>query len=184
MRATRALLVDRVGRVRREGLTIKDLDNQAYLFRAALSELRAEVTMRTRNESAAMRTATAALRREVDRLDVKMKEDVSTLKHEIQMELDSRKNESKAELKQQDIMIEEVLNKAIVSIGDLRADMEEVKWDNMRKSVATLGAFLVVMVISMELRPKQGPTTSLPPRSHNGEPKHTEGEAFEQPSYP
>lgn len=27
MRATRALLVDRVGRVRREGLTIKDLDN-------------------------------------------------------------------------------------------------------------------------------------------------------------
>jgi hypothetical protein len=27
MRATRALLVDRVGRVRREGLTAKDLDN-------------------------------------------------------------------------------------------------------------------------------------------------------------
>lgn len=27
MRATRALLVDRVGRVRREGLTVKDLDN-------------------------------------------------------------------------------------------------------------------------------------------------------------
>lgn len=27
MRATRALLVDRIGRVRREGLAIKDLDN-------------------------------------------------------------------------------------------------------------------------------------------------------------
>lgn len=27
MRATRALLVDRIGRVRREGLTVKDLDN-------------------------------------------------------------------------------------------------------------------------------------------------------------
>lgn len=27
MRATRALLVDRVGRVRREGLAVKDLDN-------------------------------------------------------------------------------------------------------------------------------------------------------------
>ena len=38
--------------------------------------------MSTRNESAAIRTATAALRREVDRLDVKMKEDVGTLKHE------------------------------------------------------------------------------------------------------
>jgi len=106
MRATRALLVDRIGKVRREGLTVKDLDNQAYLFRAALSELRAELTMSTKNDSAAIRAATAALRREVDLLDVKMKENVGNLKHEIQMELDSRKNEAKADLKQQDINIE------------------------------------------------------------------------------
>jgi len=55
---------------------------QAYLFRAALSELRAEMTMSTKNDSAAIRAATAALRREVDRLDVKMKEDIGNLKHE------------------------------------------------------------------------------------------------------
>ncbi|KII94796.1 hypothetical protein PLICRDRAFT_97748 [Plicaturopsis crispa FD-325 SS-3] len=162
MRACRALLVDRLGRVRREGLTVKDLDNQAYLFRAALSELRAETTLRTRNDSAAIRTATAALRREVDRLDVRMKEDVATLKHEIQMELDSRKNEVRTDAKQQDIMIEELLNKAIVTIGDLRTDIEEVKWENMRKSVAALGAFLVVIVLSMELR--QTPAPRTPPQ--------------------
>ncbi|KIK98746.1 hypothetical protein PAXRUDRAFT_9338 [Paxillus rubicundulus Ve08.2h10] len=183
MRATRALLVDRVGRVRREGLTMQDLDNQAYLFRAALSELRAEQSARSRNESAAMRAAIAALRREVDRLDVKMKEDLGNLKHEyvnrepclagspeasenrIQMEVDTRRNESKAELKQQSIAIEEVLNKAIVELGDLRASMEEVRWDNMRKAVAALGGFLVVIVIFMELshfkQSKKPP--SLPP---------------------
>jgi signal transduction histidine kinase len=102
MRASRALLVDRVGRVKKEGLTVKDLDNvrihadisasthrhirsnfqQAYLFRAALSEFRAEMTLRTRNDSAAIRSATAALRREVDSLDVKMKEVIGSLKHE------------------------------------------------------------------------------------------------------
>ena len=38
--------------------------------------------MGTRNESATMRTATAALRREVDALDGRMKEDLSGLKHE------------------------------------------------------------------------------------------------------
>lgn len=38
--------------------------------------------MRTRNESAAMRTASAALRREVDALDGRMKEDIAILKHE------------------------------------------------------------------------------------------------------
>ncbi|KAJ7507727.1 hypothetical protein B0H11DRAFT_139138 [Mycena galericulata] len=162
MRATRALLVDRVGRVRREGLTVKDLDNQAYLFRAALAELRAEITMSTNNDSAAMRTATAALRREVDRLDIKMKEDIATLKHEIQMELDSRKNEAKSDFKQQDIAIEELLNKAVVSISDLRTDVEEIKWDNMRRAVVTLSAFLVVIVMTMELRPKPRPTPPPP----------------------
>ncbi|THG98570.1 hypothetical protein EW026_g3653 [Hermanssonia centrifuga] len=135
MRATRALLVNRIGRVRREALTVKDLESQAYLFKAALSELRTEITMYMRNESAAMRTACSALRREVDALDGRMKEDIANLKHEIQMELDSRKNEAKNDLKQMDIEVEEILNKSLVSLGEHRTLVEEVKWDNMRKSV-------------------------------------------------
>lgn len=55
---------------------------QAYLFKAALSELRTELTLLTRNESAAMRTASTALRKEVDVVDGRMKEDISNLKHE------------------------------------------------------------------------------------------------------
>ncbi|KAF5322479.1 hypothetical protein D9619_000421 [Psilocybe cf. subviscida] len=154
MRATRALLVDRIGRVRREGLAVKDLDNQAYLFRAALSELRAEMTANTKNDSASIRAATSALRREVDKLDVKMKEDVGNLKHEIQMELDSRKNEVKADFKRQDITIEELLNKAIINVSDLRTDVEEIKWDNMRKTVVTLSAFVLVIIVMMEFQPR------------------------------
>lgn len=71
------------------------------------------------------------------------------------MELDSRKNEAKADLKEQDIAIEvrelplgdrrfflilfplvqELLNKAIVNISDLRTVVEEIKWENMRRAV-------------------------------------------------
>ena len=69
------------------------------------------------------------------------------------MELDSRKNEAKADLKQQDINIEvsdtkfpiptmtqhfslqTLLNKAIIDISDMRTDVEEIKWDIMRKAV-------------------------------------------------
>ncbi len=70
-----------------------------------------------------MRSATAALRREVDALDGQMKEDIGALKHEfvlhsiegphcsfsvvrIQMELDSRKNEAKNDIKRMDIQNE------------------------------------------------------------------------------
>lgn len=38
--------------------------------------------MRTRSEFAALRTASAALRRDVDALSGKLKEDIATLKHE------------------------------------------------------------------------------------------------------
>ncbi|KAG6855125.1 hypothetical protein C0991_006054 [Blastosporella zonata] len=177
MRATRALLVDRIGKVRRDGLTVKDLDNQAYLFRAALSELRAEITMMTKNDSAGIRTSTTALRREVDKLDVKMKEDLDTLKHEIQMDVESRKNETKSDHKQRDIAIEEVLNKVIVSVSDLRTDVEEIKWENMRRAVLTLSAFVLFIIIMLEVRPKAKPPTSpptpLPIRSPR--PEHSNG---------
>ncbi|KAI0049604.1 hypothetical protein FA95DRAFT_1556699 [Auriscalpium vulgare] len=164
MRATRALLVDRLGRVKRDGLMYKDLDNQAYLFRAALSELRTEVTVLTRSDTARVSAGSTALRREVDALQAKMKEDIQTLKHEIQMDVDSRKNEARNESKKVDLEIEGVLNKSLVSLYDLRSDMEEVKWDNMRKSVVALSAFLVVIVLSMELRPKPKP---IPPPMQN-----------------
>ncbi|TFY78174.1 hypothetical protein EWM64_g5834 [Hericium alpestre] len=172
MRATRALLVDRIGRVRREGLTTKDLDNQAYLFRAALSEVRTEVTMRSKSEHAGLNTQIAALRRDTDALGSKMKEDLAILKHEVQMDVESRKNESKTEAKRLDIEIEGVLNKSLVTLYDLRSDMEEVKWDNMRKSVAALSAFLIVIVLSLELRPRPKPTPppSTPNAPHNPQP--------------
>ncbi|KAK2466160.1 hypothetical protein APHAL10511_001802 [Amanita phalloides] len=176
MRATRALLVDRTGKVQREGLTTKDLDNQAYLFRAALSELRGEITTSIKNNSSTISTATNAIRREVERLDVKMKEDLGTMKHEIQMELESRKNEAKSELKRQDIAIEELLNKAIVSISDLRTDVEEVKWDNMRKTVVTLFAFIMVIIIGMEIQPKTPPIPPPRPPSPLPESEHTSRE--------
>ena len=41
-----------------------------------------------------------------------------------------------------------------MSVSDLRTDVEEVKWDNMRRAVVTLFAFLAVIVASMELWPK------------------------------
>lgn len=160
--------------MKNEALNTKDLDNQAYLFRAALSELRAELSLNIRNESAAINSATAALRRDVERLDVKMKEDITNLKHEIQMELDSRKNEAKADLKQQDIAIEELLNKSIVDISDLRTVVEENKWENMRRAVLTLAAFVVVIIIGMEIQPNPKPNATSPPHRDTS-PPHAEG---------
>jgi len=123
---------------------------QAYLFNAASSELRNEVTLRLRNELASLHTVTATIRREVDALGTQINEDVSNMKHEIQMEVGNRKNEAKNELKRQDIVIESMYNRMMGSLGDLRTEVEVAKWDNMRKSVAALSAFLVLILVGME----------------------------------
>lgn len=126
--------------------------------------------MRTRNESAAMRTANAALRRDVDALDGRMKEDVANLKHECAnmpwclfkpfiLVAESRWNwttgrtkprmtkskwispsrlvtrPAESHLRIDTRLQQEVHNKSLVSLGELRTMMEEVRWDNMRKSV-------------------------------------------------
>jgi hypothetical protein len=77
------------------------------------------------------------------------------------------------------------LNKSLVTLGDLRTIVEEVKWNNMRKAVgqcvhlfhsvdahglhpAALGGFLLVIIISMEMlvtkkqkEPKKPPPPEL-----------------------
>ncbi|KAE8233488.1 hypothetical protein CF326_g1473 [Tilletia indica] len=59
--------------------------------------LRTEMQVRARNDGTALRSMATLLQREVDALDLKMREEISMLKHDIQIEMNSRK----AELKEQ-----------------------------------------------------------------------------------
>lgn len=82
MTATRSLLIDRISRIRSISLDVKDLDNQAYLFRAALSELRTEATVRTKNATAGVGSTLGALKRDIEALGGGMKEKIGELRHE------------------------------------------------------------------------------------------------------
>lgn len=85
--------------------------------------MRTEVTTRSRAETAAIRAQSAALRRDVDALNARLKESIDGLKHEcverlrltlllikrsyrVQMDVDSRKNEEKGATKTVDLEIE------------------------------------------------------------------------------
>lgn len=52
------------------------------MFNAALSELRTELSVQTRNDGLALKAMAVAIRREVEQLEQKMQEDIQTLKHE------------------------------------------------------------------------------------------------------
>jgi hypothetical protein len=63
----------------------------------------------------------------------------------------------------------------MIDLGDLRAKMEENKWESMRSSIATLFAFIVLIIVAMELRPKP-----KPPPPPVREIKHPEAEGLER----
>ncbi|KAG9008938.1 hypothetical protein FRB94_005504 [Tulasnella sp. JGI-2019a] len=163
MKATRGLLVDRIRNTYNDVVQVKDFDNGAYLFRAALSELRTELTMRTRKETATLRTALTALRKETDILDAKMKEDIASLKHDIQMDMNNRKAEAKADAKLAELAMEDLHHRTIVRIGDLRTDIEQAKWNNTRRGVLVIGTLVIFVIFSMELAPKKPAPPPPPP---------------------
>ena len=120
MEATRHLIVSRGKRVIDHHISKTEVDNQAYLFTAALSELRTELQVRARNDAAALRSMVTLLQREVDGLNQKMREDVAGMKHDIQVDMNNRKGEAKEEQNTLEQEIQDLNNRFTISISDLK----------------------------------------------------------------
>lgn len=82
MRATKHLLISEEEHSLANLVGKQDLENQAYLFRAALDELQTEVQVQCRNDAIALRSANGQLQREIDAVTQKLREDIHDLKNE------------------------------------------------------------------------------------------------------
>ncbi|WWC73684.1 uncharacterized protein I206_107656 [Kwoniella pini CBS 10737] len=144
-------------------------DNMAaYLFNAALSELRTELSVQARNDGLALKAMAGAIRREVEGLEQKLKEDVQVLKHDIEMDMNNRKAETRTEMKGFDIYIEEINNKFTISLGDLRTEIESVKWDATRRAISIIILIVVATIavstfLATDAEPKTPQPKVIPP---------------------
>ncbi|WWD22587.1 hypothetical protein CI109_107080 [Kwoniella shandongensis] len=144
MEGVREMIVKRGTGTRDTMVGKEEMENAAYLFNAALSELRTELSVQARNDGLAIGAMTGAIRREVESLEQKIKEDIQTLKHDIEMDMNNRKAETRTEMKGFDIYIEEINNKFTISLGDLRTEIEAVKWEATRRAIS----FIIIIVIA------------------------------------
>ncbi|WOO81419.1 putative protein [Vanrija pseudolonga] len=143
MEAARGLITRRADRATGNMLSKEELDNEVYLFKAALSKLGTEFNVRTRNAGIAARDDLSAIRRELDAVEIKMAEEMQILKHDIEIEVNDRKTETRSEIKSFDIAIEEINNRATISVGDLKTEIESAKWEATRRAIT----IIVVLVI-------------------------------------
>lgn len=114
-----------------------------------MSELRTEIQMMRKAESTQLRLDALALQRQLEMLDQRMREDLQTMKTEVEMDVEMRRSASRSDAKDIELRIQELDNKFTVRLGDLRTAMERYKWDTTRRlllalvAVAVLGTYLI-----------------------------------------
>ncbi|TXT13682.1 hypothetical protein VHUM_01049 [Vanrija humicola] len=163
MEAARGLITRRADRATGNMLSKEELDNEVYLFKAALSKLGTEFNLRTRNAGIAARDDLSAIRRELDAVEVKMAEEMQILKHDIEIEVNDRKTETRSEIKSFDIAIEEINNRATISVGDLKTEIESAKWEATRRAI-TIIVVLVICGVGISSLTIPDPAAVEPPK--------------------
>ncbi|KAI8599923.1 hypothetical protein EDD21DRAFT_378564 [Dissophora ornata] len=138
MRSMKALIGQHTNKIRKNMLTKGDLENESYLFKAALTELRTELQILRKNDAAALAIRTEIISREIDSLNQKLREDIANVKNDIAIDMNSRKSDVREEQKQLEIRIQSMSNHYMAQLGDMRTKMEAAKWETTRKGMGKI----------------------------------------------
>ncbi|BEJ12523.1 hypothetical protein CspHIS471_0209830 [Cutaneotrichosporon sp. HIS471] len=130
MEAVRSMIIHRTEIAQTRMLSREEMDNDAYRFKAALSDIRTGHSMRSRRDGVALR---------------------------IEIETNNRKDETRSDMKRFDIAREEINNKFTISLGDLRTEIEGAKWDATRRAIAIIVTLVVIGVVVSTMGSKPAP---------------------------
>ncbi|KAJ2446195.1 hypothetical protein GGI03_007554, partial [Coemansia sp. RSA 2337] len=94
--------------VQAEMLTKSDLENDAYLFRAALQELRMEMQMTRKNDQSLLESQAAGISREIESLFQRTNDQIANLRSDIEIEMNNHKHDTSLEMKGMDMELHEL----------------------------------------------------------------------------
>ncbi|KAJ1877175.1 hypothetical protein LPJ57_004088, partial [Coemansia sp. RSA 486] len=134
-------------RVSNSMLSRSDLENDAYLFRSALQELRTETQVIRKNDQAILESQAAAISRDIDSLAQKIADEISNLRSEIEIELNNRRHETNHEMKSLDMELHDLASKYQVVVGEMKTGIEAIKLESIRRGLVT--AVLTTLLISV-----------------------------------
>ena len=102
-------------------------ENEAYLYQAALQDLRSELTTERKTDATSISLKLASCFREVDRLKQNFVENMHNLRSEAQLELNGRKQEVSEDRRRDEMRVQEIQNGIVVGISDLKTEIEMMK---------------------------------------------------------
>ncbi|RKP09261.1 hypothetical protein THASP1DRAFT_22869 [Thamnocephalis sphaerospora] len=148
MEAMSELLTHGGTETRRQMLDKDDLENERYLFRAALDELRTEIEVLRRTDHATLKAESDTVARDVDVLTQRLREGIATLRQENQVVMNSRKLEQRADEKEMDVRVQDLNDQLMVKLGEVRTQVEAMKMAATRNAMVMVfwtGALVMVI---------------------------------------
>ncbi|KAI9222752.1 hypothetical protein BC828DRAFT_364909 [Blastocladiella britannica] len=144
------LLASTVRAAHADMITTLDVENETYLYKAALAELGTELRMTRQTDSAALKSELDRIARDLDHLAQRARDDISTAKSDLTIDLNNRKSEIREDGKVMEMRLQEVNNKLTVLCSDIKTDVETLKFDATKDVLVRLffGAVLLLAVMS------------------------------------
>ncbi|KAF9877279.1 hypothetical protein CkaCkLH20_04979 [Colletotrichum karsti] len=147
MKAIRAILAHNLD-VAQESLVSKsDVENETYLFRAACSELSAEVKNNQKLADEEMRQKRTLLQHEVDILTQSLNQELLTLNDNVRGMFNDRKMAVREEQKAGESVIQQINYKISLHLSsDAKSEIEGLRWILIRRSVIGI-LFMAVLTL-------------------------------------
>lgn len=152
MKAVRLMLADNTDLAKEALVSKSNLENEAYLFKAACAELKTEVTTRRRSEQEKMRTERTQLQHEVDILSQRLGQDTAALKDELKGMFDDRRMAVRNEQRDMESKVQQLNYRITVSLqADAKSEVEGLRMIMTRRVILTLGLVVFMVVGSLKL---------------------------------
>ncbi|KAJ8101470.1 hypothetical protein POJ06DRAFT_251622 [Lipomyces tetrasporus] len=153
MKCMRGLLTEELVRAKETYLSSAEMENEAYLFDAACSELRTEIQNNRKSQALLAQTETSALQRESLVLQRLFEEEIDYMKNDVSMELNERKNATKIDSRATELQIQELNNRITIAIqSDLRSEVEALRWQTTRRGLFTIGVVAALILTALSYR--------------------------------
>lgn len=152
MKAMRVILGDKSDLAKEALVSRSNLENEAYLFKAACAELRTEVTTRRKSEQEKLRTERTQLQHEVDILSQRLGQETTGLKDELKGLFDDRKMAVRNEQRDMESKVQQLNYRITVDLqADGKSDVEGLRWIMTRRVILTLGLVVLMIVGGLKL---------------------------------
>lgn len=138
---------------------ISQADNDAYLFDAACSEIRNEIQTARQAQNEEYRANQARLTRDFEILQQEVNEMVNTQKSEIEMDVNERKNHTKALESDVEGELQELNNKITIDLSsEVKSKIEALRWQTTRRGLlAVLFVAFAIMMGTSTTKKEQKP---------------------------